>query len=44
LCRRNQVAAFSNLRDRAIVNVSGNNLQASYAGGNGNDLILTVVP
>ena len=36
--------AFSNLPDGAIVNVNGNNLQASYAGGDGNDLTLTVVP
>lgn len=35
---------FSNLPDGAIVNVSGNNLQASYEGGDGNDLTLTVVP
>ncbi len=36
--------AFSNLPDGAIVNVNGNNLQASYSGGDGNDLTLTVVP
>jgi autotransporter-associated beta strand protein len=36
--------AFSNLPDRAIVSVNGNNLQASYSGGDGNDLTLTVVP
>jgi autotransporter-associated beta strand protein len=35
---------FSNLADGAIVNVNGNNLQASYLGGDGNDLTLTVVP
>jgi hypothetical protein len=35
---------FSNLPDGAIVNMNGNNLQASYEGGDGNDLILTVVP
>ena len=35
---------FSNLADGAIVTVNGNNLQASYTGGDGNDLILTVVP
>ena len=35
---------FSNLADGAIVNVNGNNLQASYEGGDGNDLALTVVP
>jgi len=33
---------FSNLPNGAIVN--GNNLQASYSGGDGNDLTLTVVP
>ena len=36
--------AFSNLANGAIVNVNGNNLQASYTGGDGNDLTLTVVP
>jgi hypothetical protein len=35
---------FSNLADGAIINVNGNNLQASYSGGDGNDLTLTVVP
>jgi hypothetical protein len=35
--------AFSNLPDGGIVNVNGNNLQASYSGGDGNDLTLTVV-
>ncbi|MDQ3197756.1 MAG: autotransporter-associated beta strand repeat-containing protein [Verrucomicrobiota bacterium] len=35
---------FSNLPEGAIVNVSGNNLQATYQGGDGNDLTLTVVP
>ena len=35
---------FSNLPDGAVVNVNGNNLQASYSGGDGNDLTLTVVP
>jgi len=35
---------FSNLADGAIVAVNGNNLQASYTGGDGNDLTLTVVP
>ena len=35
---------FHNLRDGATINVSGNNLQASYTGGDGNDLTLTVVP
>lgn len=36
--------AFSNLPDGAIVTVNGNNLQANYGGGDGNDLTLTVVP
>lgn len=35
---------FSNLPDGAILTVSGNNFQASYSGGDGNDLTLTVVP
>jgi hypothetical protein len=35
---------FSNLPDGAIVTVNGNRLQASYEGGDGNDLTLTVVP
>ena len=35
--------AFGNLADGAIVTVNGNNLQASYTGGDGNDLTLTVV-
>jgi autotransporter-associated beta strand protein len=35
---------FSNLPDGAIVAINGNNLQASYEGGDGNDLIFTVVP
>ena len=34
---------FNNLADGGIVNVNGN-LQASYEGGDGNDLTLTVVP
>jgi len=36
--------AFGNLPDGAIVTVNGNNLQAIYSGGDGNDLTLTVVP
>ncbi len=36
--------SFSNLPEGGIVNVNGNNLQASYSGGDGNDLTLTVVP
>jgi autotransporter-associated beta strand protein len=35
---------FSNLPDGGIVNINGNNFQASYEGGDGNDLTLTVVP
>ena len=38
------VGVFSNLLEGAIVNVNGNNLQASYTGGDGNDLTLTIVP
>ena len=38
------VGTFSSLPDGGIVNVNGNNFQASYSGGNGNDLTLTVVP
>jgi len=35
---------FSNLPDGEIVTINGNNFQASYSGGDGNDLTLTVVP
>jgi autotransporter-associated beta strand protein len=35
---------FSNLADGAIQTVNGNSFQASYEGGDGNDLTLTVVP
>jgi len=35
---------FSKLANGAIVNVNGNNLQASCTGREGNDLTLTVVP
>jgi autotransporter-associated beta strand protein len=35
---------FNNLPDAGIVTVNGNNFQASYEGGDGNDLTLTVVP
>ncbi len=35
---------FTNLADGAIVNVAGINFQASYTGGDGNNLTLTVVP
>jgi autotransporter-associated beta strand protein len=35
---------FSNLPDGGIITINGNNFQASYSGGDGNDLTLTVVP
>ena len=35
---------FANLLDGGIVTVNGDNFQASYSGGDGNDLTLTVVP
>ena len=35
---------FGNLPDGVILTVNGNNLQASYEGGDGKDLTLTVVP
>ena len=35
---------FSNLADGATIAVGGNNFQANYEGGDGNDLTLTVVP
>jgi hypothetical protein len=35
---------FANLADGAIVTANGNNFQASYKGGDGNDLTLTVLP
>jgi len=35
---------FHNLRDGQVIVVNGSNLQASYTGGDGNDLTLTVVP
>ena len=38
------VGTFANLPDGSIVNVNGNNFQANYAGGDGNDLTLMVVP
>jgi autotransporter-associated beta strand protein len=34
---------FSNLADGATVTIGSNNFQASYSGGDGNDLTLTVV-
>ncbi|HEX3420445.1 MAG TPA: autotransporter-associated beta strand repeat-containing protein, partial [Candidatus Udaeobacter sp.] len=36
--------AFSNLPDGSVVAINGNNFKASYSGGDGNDLTLTVVP
>ena len=38
------IGTFSNLPDGSIVTINGNNFQASYSGGDGNDLTLTVVP
>ena len=38
------VGAFSNLSDGSVFTSKGNNFQASYEGGDGNDLTLTVVP
>ena len=35
---------FSNLPDGGIVTIKGNHFQATYSGGDGNDLTLTVVP
>ncbi len=35
---------FNNLADGAILTVNGNNFQANYKGGDGNDLTLTIVP
>jgi autotransporter-associated beta strand protein len=35
---------FSNLPDGGTISIGNNNLQASYEGGDGNDLTLTVVP
>jgi hypothetical protein len=35
---------FANLADRSTFTSHGNTLQASYEGGDGNDLTLTVVP
>jgi autotransporter-associated beta strand protein len=35
---------FSNLANGAVFTSNGNNFQASYTGGTGNDLTLTVVP
>ena len=35
---------FANLSDGATFSVGRNNFQASYSGGDGNDLTLTVVP
>ena len=35
---------FSNLADGSVFTANGNNFEASYEGGDGNDLTLTVVP
>jgi autotransporter-associated beta strand protein len=35
---------FSNLPDGGMISIGNNNFQASYEGGDGNDLTLTVVP
>jgi hypothetical protein len=35
---------FANLADGSTFTVNGNTFQASYEGGDGNDLTLTVVP
>lgn len=35
---------FRNLAEGEVITANGNNLQASYEGGDGNDLTLTVVP
>jgi autotransporter-associated beta strand protein len=35
---------FANLPDGAVVTINRNHFQASYSGGDGNDLTLTVVP
>jgi autotransporter-associated beta strand protein len=37
-------ATFANLADGAVITVGNTKLQASYEGGDGNDLTLTVVP
>jgi hypothetical protein len=38
------VRTFHNLANGKIILVNGSKLQASYSGGDGNDLTLTVVP
>jgi hypothetical protein len=35
---------FANLADGATITIGANTFQASYEGGDGNDLTLTVVP
>jgi hypothetical protein len=35
---------FRNLAEGEVITANGNNFQASYEGGDGNDLTLTVVP
>jgi hypothetical protein len=36
--------AFANLADGELVNINGSQFNGDYQGGDGNDLILTVVP
>jgi autotransporter-associated beta strand protein len=36
--------SFTNLPDGSVIIIGGNKLQASYEGGDGNDLTLTVIP
>ena len=38
------IGTFGNLPDGAVIIASSNRYQASYEGGDGNDLTLTVVP
>ena len=38
------VGTFANLPDGSVVTLAGNKLKASYEGGDGNDLTLTVIP
>jgi autotransporter-associated beta strand protein len=42
--RQHISGTFANLPDGTVLSVGGNQLQASYQGGDGNDLTLTVVP
>ena len=38
------VGTFHNLRNGQVITVNGSSLQASYTGGDGNDLTLAVMP